>query len=98
MGLVQGVCSACGGNIRRDSPVPMAVTCDCYKVCPLCRELMEPYAPDLSPHVYRNEQDPGWDPLGLAEKGEASAETVYVCVRHDPPYYSSRLPVEVWLE
>jgi len=59
---------------------------------------MEPYTPDLNPRVYRNEDDSGMDPLGLAGKDEASTRTLYVCFRHNPPYYSSRLPVEVRLE
>ncbi len=98
MGLVQGVCSICGRKIRRDSPVPIVVTCDCYKYCTLCGGLMEPYTSDLSPQVYRNEEDQAWDPLGVAERGEASTRTLYVCNAHDPPYLSNRQPVEVRLE
>lgn len=98
MGLVQGVCSCCGKKIRRESPVSIVVTCDCYRVCPLCGEQMEPYAPDLSPRTYRNENCVEWDPFKAAERDERSTATVYVCRRHDPPFYSNRLPVEVLLK
>lgn len=59
---------------------------------------MEPYAADLSPRTYRNEDDPDWDPLGAAEKGEASMQTLYVCLNHDPSYHSKQPPTEVRLE
>ena len=98
MGLVQGVCESCGKTIRRKSPIPLVVSCDCYKECPLCGAPMEPYVPDLSPRAYRNEDDPEWDPLGSAEKDEASTLTVYACYNHNPPYYSTRLSIEVKLE
>ncbi len=98
MGLVQGVCDACGGKIRRESPVPIIVLCECYRYCPICGSEMEPYTPDLSPRAYRNEDDPLWDPAGAAAKDEASTGTFYVCMNHSPPYYSRRMPVEVLLE
>ena len=98
MGMVQGVCGGCGKTIRRDNPVPVVVTCDCYKICPLCGSAMEPYAPDLDPKTYRNEDDPSWDLLSQAEKGESSVNVVYVCGLHSPPFFSDRLPVEVALE
>jgi len=59
---------------------------------------MEPYAPDLSPRSYRDEDSQMWDPLGFAAKHEASTLTVYVCRQHNPLFFSSRLPVEVLLE
>jgi len=96
--MVQGVCGGCGKTIRRDSPVPVVVTCDCCKTCPLCGSMMEPYAPDLDPRTYRNEEDPSWDLLSQAEKTESSVDTVYVCRAHNPPYFSNRLAVEVALE
>ncbi len=76
----------------------MTVTCDCYKECPLCGSLMEPYEQDLAPRTYGDEDNPLWDPLGEAEKNEDSNETVYACLNHSPIYYSIRLPVEVRLE
>ena len=98
MGLVQGVCSSCGKKIRRDSPVPIVVTCDCYRICPLCGALMEPYVPDLNPTTYRNEDDPAWDPLANAERDEPLTVMVYVCRMHSPPFFSNKIPVEVQLE
>lgn len=95
MGLVKGVCGNCGSKIQRDSPVPMVVTCPCYKKCPLCGAEMTPYTPDLSPGTYRAEDD--YDPLGVATKSEATIETLFVCKNHEPPYYSSQMPVEVQL-
>jgi len=94
---VEGVCGECGRIIRRRSPAPVVVTCDCHRYCPLCGAEMTPYTPDLNPHTYRREDDPGWDPLSLASKGEASVETLYVCGNHAPPHYSDQGPVEVLL-
>jgi len=59
---------------------------------------MEPYAPELAPRTFRNEEDPSWDLLSQAEKSESSVNAVYVCRLHSPPYFSDRLPVEVVLE
>ena len=98
MVMVQGVCESCGRTVRRDSPVPVVVTCDCYRICPLCDSVMEPYTPDLDPKTYGNEDDPSWDLLGHADKGKSLADAVYVCRMHSPPYFSDRLPVEVVLE
>lgn len=98
MGMVQGVCGGCGKMVRRDSPVPVVATCVCYKVCPLCGLVMEPYVPELDPRTYRSEDDPSWDPSGQAEKSESSTDTLYVCRAHSPPYFSCRLPMEVVLE
>ena len=98
MGMVQGVCGSCGKTVRRDSPVPIVVTCDCYRICPLCGSMMEPYVPDLDPKTYRNEDDPSWDLLAYAERDEPLTGIVYVCRMHSPPYFSSKLPVEVQLE
>jgi len=98
LGLVQGVCGSCGKKIRRISPVPIAMTCDCYKICPICGSMMEPYVPDLDPKTYRNEDDPSWDPLDHAEKGEPLTIVAFVCRLHSPPFFSNRQPVEVQLE
>lgn len=97
MVLVQGVCGVCGRVIRRESPVPLVVLCDCYRECPLCGAIMKPYTPDLSPRVYGSENSAEFDPLGLAERVEGSAGTLYACLNHEPPYYSRRQPVEVEL-
>lgn len=94
MKWVEGTCE-CGKTIRRRSPVPMIVECDCYKYCPLCGAEMAPYTPDLNPRTYRDEKN--IDPLGIAEQNEASIDTFYVCYNHTPPYYSSQKPVEVEL-
>jgi hypothetical protein len=59
---------------------------------------MEPYMPDLNPRIYRDEDNRTLDPLGFAAKHEESTATVHVCRRHIPPFFSSRLPVEVLLE
>ena len=59
---------------------------------------MEPYAPDLDPKTYRNEDDPSWDPLAYAERSESSTAVVYVCRLHSPPFFSEKQPVEVQLE
>jgi hypothetical protein len=98
MGLVQGTCDGCGKTIRRCSPVPLVVTCDCHCQCPLCGASMEPYAPDLDPRIYRDEDSQTLDPLGFAVKREESTAAVYVCRKHNPPFFSSRLPFEVLLE
>lgn len=98
MGMVQGVCGGCGKTIRRDSPVPVVVACDCFKICPLCGSAMEPHVPELDPRTYRSEEDPSWDLFSQAEKSESSVNTVYVCRLHSPLFFSGRLPVEVVLE
>ncbi len=98
MKWVEGVCGECGKTIRRRSPVPIVVTCSCYRYCPLCGAEMNPYTPDLNPRSYRREDDPGWDLLGVATKSEATVETLYVCNNHTPPHYSSQKPVEVLLK
>jgi len=64
--------------------------------CPLCGEKMAPYTPNLTPRTYRAEED--YDPLNLASKSEATVETLFVCLNHDPPYYSPRKPMEVMLK
>ncbi len=74
----------------------MVVECDCYLYCPLCGEKMTPYTPDLTPRVYRAEED--YDPLGEAAKSEATVEALLVCLNHDMPYYSTRRPMEVMLK
>lgn len=98
MVLVQGVCGACGRIIRCESPVPLVVLCDCYRVCPLCGAIMKPYTPDLSPRVYGSENRVEFDPLGLAERVEGMIGTLYFCPNHRPPYYSRRCPIEVELK
>ncbi|MEM2309228.1 MAG: hypothetical protein QXV71_01845 [Candidatus Bathyarchaeia archaeon] len=97
MTFVYGVCGACGRIIRRNSPVPITIVCDCYRLCPLCGGQMKPHTPTLPPRAYGNEDSFEWDPLGLAEKCGATSETLYVCRNHQPPYYSTRRPVEVEL-
>jgi len=57
---------------------------------------MAPYTPNLTPRTYRAEED--YDPLNLASKSEATVETLFVCLNHDPPYYSPRKPMEVMLK
>ncbi len=96
--IVEGTCGVCDKTIRRVSPgaTPMLVECDCYLYCPLCGEKMTPYTPDLTPRTYRAEGD--YDPLGETPKSEVSVETLYVCLNHDPPYYSTRKPMEVMLK
>jgi hypothetical protein len=74
----------------------MLVTCDCQ--CPLCGAAMEPYASDLNPRIYRDKDSQMLDSLGFAAKHEASTATVHVGRQHSPPFFSSRLPVEVLLE
>jgi len=57
---------------------------------------MTPFNPDLNPRIYGSEE-------GAALKGQAveslgwTAETVYVCSNHSPPFYSDQKPVEVKL-
>lgn len=95
--MVKGRCEICGKIITRSNPVPMLVLCDCCKYCPLCGAEMTLYTPDLNPRTYRDEDNPSWNPLGLAAKCDASVKTLYVCRNHSPPYYSSLKPVEVLL-
>jgi hypothetical protein len=57
---------------------------------------MTPFNPDLNPKTYGAEE-------GAALKGQSvespgwTAETVYVCHNHSPPFYSGQKPVEVKL-
>jgi hypothetical protein len=57
---------------------------------------MTPFNPGLNPKTYGTEK-------GAALKGQSvelpawTAETVYVCNNHSPPFYSSQKPVEVKL-
>jgi len=57
---------------------------------------MAPFNPELNARTYGAEE-------GVALKGQAvespswTAETVYVCNNHSPPFYSSQKPVEVKL-
>jgi hypothetical protein len=57
---------------------------------------MTPFNPELNPRTYRAEKD-------VALKGQSvespgwTAETVYICYTHSPPYYSDQKPVEVKL-
>ena len=96
--IVEGACGHCGKTIRRVSlgATPMLVECDCYLYCPLCGAEMTPYIPDLTPSLYRAEGD--YDSLGEAPKSEVTVETLFVCLNHNPPYYSTRKPMEVILE
>jgi len=96
MKMVEGTCGHCGKTIRRVSTGPMLVECDCYLYCLLCGEKMTPYTPDLTPRVYRAEGD--YDSLGEATKSEATMETLFICLNHEPPLYSARKPVEVVLK
>jgi len=50
----------------------------------------------LTPKTYRAEED--YDPLGEAPKSETNLETLYVCLSHDPPLYSTRKAMEVVLK
>jgi len=95
IGWAEGTCSRCGKTHRQKRPADTAV-CDCHRICPLCGAEMTPFNPDLNPRTYRAEE-------GVALKGQSvesplwTAETVYVCNNHYPPYYSSQKPVEVKL-
>ena len=90
MTLVEGVCSECGKTIQRSSPVPMVVTCDCYKECPSCEADMEPYMPDLNPSTYDSiESD-------IAQGDTANPLNIlFYCPTCR--YYSALKPVEVRL-
>jgi len=96
--IVEGTCGHCGKTIRRVSPggTPMLMECDCFLYCPLCGDGMTPYTPDLTPKTYRAEED--YDPFGEAPKSETTLETLYVCLSHDPPLYSTRKAMEVVLK
>jgi len=96
MRILIGTCGHCGKTIRRLSNMPLMVECDCYLYCPLCGAEMTPYAPNLTPKTYRAEGD--YDPLGEASKSEVTVETLFVCLNHDPPFYSTRKPMEVMLK
>jgi len=93
--IVEGTCRECGKTIRRVSKVPMLVECDCHLYCPLCGGKLSVYTSDLTPRTYRAEGD--YDLLGEASS-EATVETLFVCLNHDPPHYSTRKPVEVVLK
>jgi len=93
--VVEGTCGECGKAIRRVSDIPLLVECDCYLYCDLCGAKMTPYTPDLTPKPYRAEEE--LDSLGEAPKSEATVETLFACPNHDPPYYSTRKPMEVML-
>jgi len=82
-GFAVGKCSKCGKIITRPRPIDTA-ECDCWKHCPLCGELMEPYKPDLSPETY-----------GYDKKREM--KILMVCNRHIPPFLSTQKPEEVFL-
>jgi len=96
--VVEGTCGHCGKTIRRVSPggTPMLVECDCHLCCDQCGEKMTAYTPDLTPGFYRVEED--YDPLGKPPKSEVTVGTLFVCLSHDPPHYSTRKPVEVMLK
>jgi len=95
IGWAEGTCSRCGKTYRQKRPAS-TVVCDCYRICPLCGTEMTPFNPTLNPRTYGAEE-------ATAVKGQAvespgwTAETVYVCNNHSPPYYSSQRPVEVKL-
>lgn len=58
------------------------VVCDCWKYCPTCGALMEPYTPDLAPKTY------GMD-------GKRDLKILRVCKNCSPPFFSTLKPVEV---
>jgi len=93
---VKGTCPECKRTLIRRSPVPLIAVCDCYLYCDICGAELTPYTPDLNPRAYRDEKN--IDPLGLADRNEASVATLYVCYNHVPPHYSGQEPVEVLLE
>ena len=95
IGWVEGTCSQCGKTYRQKRPAGIVV-CGCYRICPLCGDEMTPFNPVLNPGTYGAEE-------GVALKGQSlesplwTAETVYVCNNHSPPFYSGQKPVEVKL-
>jgi len=96
VGYANGKCGRCGHEYHVKRPAPDLLICDCYKVCPLCGSEMTPYTPDLDPATYRNVE--AYDVKGgSAVSPDATLETVYVCRKHVPPYYSLQKPVEVRL-
>jgi len=100
VGNASGTCPICGRLLIRRRPADYAV-CDCYKYCPLCTPAytvpMIPFAPDLTPSVYRNEKVHEAKGQG-AEPPEWTIETLYYCPNHTPPHYSKQKPVEVVLK
>ncbi|HLE74933.1 MAG TPA: hypothetical protein VI864_02685 [Candidatus Bathyarchaeia archaeon] len=88
MAAFSGKCSRCGREYFADHSD--VVVCDCWEICPLCGERMEPYTPDLAPGSYGRD-------------GKRDLLIMRVCnnlVGHadHAPVYSEVKPVEVELE
>jgi len=93
VGWAKGVCLKCGRLWQREQPADSAL-CDCHRHCPNCGKEMQPYTPDLDPHIYRNEDLD--DPTGAASRHEATARTRLYCP--DCGCFSDGMPVEVKLK
>ncbi|MEM2351657.1 MAG: hypothetical protein QXT26_04540, partial [Thermoproteota archaeon] len=68
-----------------------SIYCDCYRICPICQQPMEPYTPDLNPAAYKPIE--GWGAQGDLENPMG---IFYRCPRCR--YYSVQKPVEVVLK
>jgi len=82
----EGKCPNCGKTHYSDRKDDIVV-CDCWKYCPTCGALMEPYTPDLASKTY------GMD-------GRRDLKILMVCnniAQHpsNSPFYSEIKPVEV---
>ncbi|MEM2971117.1 MAG: hypothetical protein QW270_01655 [Candidatus Bathyarchaeia archaeon] len=81
MAKYEGTCPNCG-RVHHSNRKGDTVTCDCWRICPICNAEMTPYTPDLTPNTY------GLD-------GKRELQTLMVCTRHSPPFFSTQKPVEV---
>lgn len=81
MAKFEGKCPRCG-KIHRTNRKGETVTCDCWRICPICGAEMEQFTPAVSPVAY------GVD-------GKRELRTMMVCNLHYPPFYSTQKPVEV---
>ncbi len=87
VGAASGECSNCGRVFH--SNYPQMVTCDCFEYCPICRQRMAEYVPDLASSTY-------------GRVGVRDLNVIKVCnnlAGHSDhsPYFSYLKPVEVEL-
>jgi hypothetical protein len=81
MARYEGKCSRCSKTIHSDRKNDIVV-CDCWKTCPVCREEMTPYAPDLALNTYGSDD-------------QRELQVLMICTFHSPNFFSNQKPVEV---
>ena len=82
MAAFSGKCSRCKREYFADHKDP--VVCECWELCSLCGQRMEPYTPDLAANVY-------------GKDGKRDLLILRVCNNHVPPFFSQQKPIEVEL-